>query len=181
MSTTDASRDPAIVPDDKDWTWVLREPCPECGLVTGEVEAAAVGTLVRDSLPRWRQVLDRADVARRRRPDVWSDLEYACHVRDVFSVMHDRLRLMLLEDDARFANWDQDATAVDDDYAGQRPADVAPALTAAGERLAAAVDAVPADAWGRTGQRSNGSTFTVETLLQYLWHDVAHHLVDVDA
>ncbi|MEH3068352.1 MAG: hypothetical protein PGN15_09970 [Aeromicrobium erythreum] len=75
-------------------------------------------------------------------------------MRDVFSVMHDRLRLMLLEDDARFANWDQDATAVDDDYAGQRPADVAPALTAAGERLAAAVDAVPADAWGRTGQRS---------------------------
>ena len=21
----------AIVPDDKDWTWVVQRPCPECG------------------------------------------------------------------------------------------------------------------------------------------------------
>lgn len=178
MSTTETD---AIVPDDKDWTWVLREPCPDCGLVTADVEARAVGTLVRGSLPRWTRVLERPDVAQRPRADVWSPLEYACHVRDVFTIMRERLALMLAEDGARFANWDQDATAVDDDYAGQRPADVAAALTAAGGRFADAVDAVPADAWERTGVRSNGSTFTVGTLLQYCWHDVAHHLVDVDA
>lgn len=171
----------SIVPEDKDWTWVLRERCPECGLVTADVDARAVGSLVRASLPRWQRVLDRADVAQRPRPDTWSPLEYACHVRDVFTTMRGRLELMLAEDGARFANWDQDATAVEDDYAAQRPADVAGRLIDAGERLASAVDAVPDDAWTRTGLRSNGSVFTVETLLQYCWHDVAHHLVDVDA
>ncbi|MHB8274233.1 MAG: hypothetical protein ACYDC9_05635 [Dermatophilaceae bacterium] len=31
----------------------------------------------------------------------------------------------------------------------------------------------------RTGRRSNGSVFTIETLGQYILHDVAHHLHDV--
>ena len=44
------------------------------------------------------------------RPDenTWSVLEYACHVRDVFTLFDHRLGLMLTEDDARFEDWDQD-------------------------------------------------------------------------
>jgi hypothetical protein len=171
----------SIVTDDKDWTWVLREPCPECGLAAAEVDPRDVPALTRESLPRWEAVLRRNDVAERRNPAAWSDLEYACHVRDVFTIMAERLALMLGEPDARFANWDQDATAVEDRYAEQDPADVAPALVGAGEEWASAVEHVPADAWQRVGTRSNGSTFTVHTLVQYCWHDVAHHLVDVDA
>lgn len=178
MSTVDES----IVPDDKDWTWVLQEPCAECGFRAEDVDPRGVADLVRACLPRWQQVLARPDAAARRRPDVWSDLEYACHVRDVLVLFAERLRLMLTADEgeARFANWDQDATAVEQRYAEQDPAVVARELTAAGEHLAAAFDAVPADAWGRVGLRSDGSVFTVETFAQYFWHDVAHHLVDVD-
>ncbi len=42
-----------------------------------------------------------------------------CHVRDVFRIFDTRLALMLAEDDPEFENWDQDATAIQDDYAGQ--------------------------------------------------------------
>ena len=66
----------------------------------------------------------------RPRPDVWSPLEYACHVRDVFRLFDQRLGLMLAEDDPQFANWDQDDTAVDDRYGEQDPAVVAGELAA---------------------------------------------------
>ena len=169
----------SIVPDTKDWTWVLREPCAECGLASADVEPTAVAGLVRESLPRWRAVLARPDAVVRPDPATWSPLEYGCHVRDVLVLFDERLALMLTDDDARFGNWDQDATAVAERYGTQVPAVVADELEAAGERLASAFDAVPADAWGRTGLRSDGSRFTVATFAQYFWHDVAHHLVDV--
>jgi len=45
--------------------------------------------------------------------------------------------------------------------------------------LADAFDAVPDDAWRRTGTRSDGARFTIETFATYLVHDPTHHLWDV--
>ena len=78
---------------------------------------------------------------------VWSPLEYACHVRDVFRICDGRLALMLTEDDPTFANWDQDATAVDDAYGEQDPATVAAELVDAASELADRFDAVIGDQW----------------------------------
>jgi len=50
---------------------------------------------------------------------VWSTQEYGCHVRDVHRIFAERVRLMLTQDEPRFPNWDQDETAVTDDYASQ--------------------------------------------------------------
>ena len=158
---------------------MLRERCLECGLVSADVVVADVAGMVRSSLPRWQAVLARPDALERPAPEVWSPTEYACHVRDVFTIFAERLGLMLGQDDPAFANWDQDVTAIEDDYASQRPADVAPQLVAAGETMADVLDTVRPGDLGRTGRRSNGSAFTVETLAQYFWHDVAHHLHDV--
>lgn len=171
----------SLEPDTKDWTWVLRERCPECGLAAGEVAPAEIGLLVRASLPRWTAALARPDASVRRSPQRWSDLEYACHVRDVFRVFDERLAQMLATDGAAFANWDQDATALEQDYAGQDPRAVATELTEAGERVAARFDAVTEADHARRGIRSNGSEFSVVTLGQYFWHDVHHHLRDVGA
>ena len=175
----------AISPDTKDWTWVLTEACPECGLVASEVRPEDIGERIRADLPRWQAVL--AKPAAEVRPaagigagDIWSPTEYACHVRDVFGLFAERLDLILTEDDPQFANWDQDATAIEDDYAAQQATTVSAELVAAGTKTAAAFDAVAADAWGRTGRRSNGSVFTTATLGQYFLHDVVHHLHDVD-
>ncbi len=170
-----------ITPDTKDWTWVLERPCPECGYVAGSFDPLAVGAAVRSSLPRWRSVLDRPDVRVRPRRDVWSPLEYAAHIRDVFRIFDRRLALMLEQDDPAFENWDQDAAAIADRYSEQEPARVAVELTQAGEAIAARFDTVTADQLGRSGHRSDGADFTVESFARYFFHDVAHHLHDVRA
>ena len=129
----------------------------------------------------WAGVLERPEAARRPAPDVWSPLEYACHVRDVCRVFDGRVTLMLAEDGPRFANWDQDETAVAERYAEQDPAVVGPELREAAATVAARFAGVREDQWDRTGLRSDGSEFTVLTLGQYFLHDLAHHLVDVHA
>lgn len=169
----------AISPDTKDWTWVLREPCPECGFTAGSFPAEQVGQRVRDDLPRWQAVLAGTESEVRPGPDIWSATEYACHVRDVCDLFAVRLDQILTEDDPLFANWDQDETAIENDYASQRAAAVAEELSVAFPRVAAAFDAVPADAWERPGRRSNGSVFTARTLAQYFLHDLVHHLHDI--
>ena len=75
-----------IVPDTKDWTWVLQRPCPECGLDT-------------QAFPR--------------------------------------------------------------------------------ETIAVRFEGVSAGQWQRTGRRSDGAQFTVETFARYFIHDPVHHLYDV--
>jgi hypothetical protein len=171
----------AIEPDTKDWTWVLSQKCPECGLTASEVVPTEIGAQVRADLPRWADVLARPDVRDRPSPDVWSPLEYACHVRDVYVLFAERVELMLDQDDPLFANWDQDETAIEHEYALQDPAVVAEELAAAGDVIARVFDNVADDSWDRTGRRSDGSTFTVATLGQYFMHDIVHHLHDVRA
>jgi hypothetical protein len=168
-----------IVPDSKDWTWTLERPCPECGFDAGSVAAAAIAPTTLASTAPWTAVLERDGVRQRPSPGVWSPLEYACHVRDVCRVFTGRLQLMLAEDAPRFANWDQDETAVTERYGEQDPAVVAAELQQAAAVVADTFASVPADQWGRNGLRSDGSAFTVLTLGQYFLHDLAHHLVDV--
>ncbi len=170
---------PPVPADTKDWTWVLERPCPECGFESAGVTPDRVGPAVRDAVPRYVRVLAREDA--RVRPDAttWSPLEYAAHVRDVFSIFDVRVQSMVEGDDPRFADWDQDATAVEQGYAHQDPAVVARELEIAGDRVAGRFDAIVADLWERPGRRSNGSVFTVRTLGQYFLHDVVHHLHDV--
>lgn len=174
----DASR---IAKDSKDWTWVLERPCPECGADVRRLGPTDVAAAVRASLPQWTTLLERPAEELRRRPDpaTWSPLEYAAHVRDVFGVMHERLRLMLDRQDPPFPDWDQDEAAVEGAYHRQDPAEVAAALDPAGRCFAAVLEAVDAEQHARRGLRGNGSEFTVVTLAQYAWHDIAHHLWDV--
>ena len=128
-----------IVPDDKDWTWVLKRPSD----------------------------------------DRWAPLEYACHVRDVCTLHLARLRLMLLEDDPLYPNWDQDATAVEQRYLEQDPAAVSLQLVRAAGELATAFEGVRGGQWQRPGRRSDGASFTVAGFGRYLVHDPVHHLFDV--
>ncbi|MCQ9164091.1 MULTISPECIES: DinB family protein [unclassified Arthrobacter] len=170
-----------IIPDDKDWTWVLSRPCPECGFNAASVTPATAATTIPALLPRWQQALRRAGVDVRPDDSTWSVLEYAAHVRDVFDVFTGRLELMLANDDPTFPNWDQDRAALDGNYASLDPDDVARELVQNGEDAAAAFAAVAPGQWNRRGLRSNGSEFTVLTLSGYFMHDLIHHLHDVNA
>lgn len=169
-----------IVPDTKNWTWVLQRPCPECGLDVGELSREQIADMLIDVAGEWVTLLaDPRDLRQRPAPSVWSPLEYACHVRDVFRRFDARTQRMLDEDHPLFENWDQDATAVADRYGEQDPATVALELRTAAERFAANLKRLTAAQWERTGRRSDGAVFTVESFARYFIHDPIHHLHDV--
>ena len=169
----------AIVPDDKDWTWVLERPCPECAFSTLDLTGPDVADALRANAATWRPLLDDPRAAQRPRDDQWSAHEYACHVRDVYRLGSYRIGRMLDEDEPALPNWDQDRTAVEDRYAEQAVATVLDELEAAGAALAALLDAVPAGSWHRAGTRSDGARFTVESFARYVLHDPVHHVWDV--
>ncbi len=169
----------SIEPDTKDWTWVLTRACAECGFDAPALTRERIPDAIRDNATLWEVVLGTDDAAVRPSPHVWSPLEYACHVRDVNRLFAERVRQMLDQDAPTFANWDQDQTAIDDDYGSQDPSEVGSAVVAAADEVAAAYAAVRDDQWDRSGMRSNGDRFTVDTLARYHLHDLVHHAHDV--
>ena len=86
---------------------------------------------------------------------------------------------MRSQEDPAFESWNQDDAAIADAYGTQDPAAVSVELTVAAEAAAASFDALGEGDWQRTGRRTNGSMFTMETLGQYFLHDLTHHLHDV--
>ena len=147
---------------------MLERPCPECGF-----DAAAVRPRrgpeprLRATRSAWQAVLADADVAVRPAADVWSPLEYACHVRDVHRVFDERLAA-----DAR-----RGRPAVRElgpgrrprssgGYGEQDPATVAAELVEArrGGRASATPRVDGRRSGTARGRRSNGSVFTVDTL-----------------
>jgi len=168
-----------ISPDTKDWTWVLDRPCPECGTDTSAIDHDEIPALLRENAAAWQEILAGSDARVRPTPTTWSPLEYAAHVRDVCRVYTERLRLMLTQDAPAYPNWNQDETAVADRYDEQDPRRVAAELASAAAELAAEFATVTGDQWRRTGTRSDGAHFTVDTFARYFIHDPIHHLHDV--
>lgn len=173
------------VPDDKNWTWVLERACPDCGYDVSTIPQSELGAQVRANAASWRSVLQRGDIVTRRPPDgpegpVWSALEYGAHVRDVYQLFGERMRKMLKKKNPSFANWDPNVTALKEDYQSQDPGKVAYALARNAGEFADLLDRVADDEWARTGERSDGSHFTVESLAYYALHDPIHHLWDVE-
>jgi DinB superfamily len=169
-----------ITPDTKDWTWVLERVCPECGFDVRSYPKETTGRQIRVNASRWPELLAHSSVRQRPAENVWSGLEYACHVRDVYGLYDRRLVMMLEQDDPLYPNWDQDETAVAERYDEQDPDRVATELVEAANRLAGRFDALSPDEWQRTGTRSDGARFTVETFARYLLHDPVHHVNDVE-
>ncbi len=167
----------AVPPEDRDWTFVITEGCKECGFRPQSPDTT--GARLRATIPAWRRALAAEHARERPAPTVWSPVEYGCHARDTCRLFRQRLALMLTEDNPLFANWDQDATAVEEGYFHQSPAKVALALAGEAEAAAASFDAVRPEQWARPGRRSNGSVFTVATFAVYFLHDIEHHVHDV--
>lgn len=173
------SHEGALEPDTKDWTWVLGRACPECGYYAASIDRNELPHQFRRNAVIWLALLADPAAAERTRHDRWSTLEYACHVHDVHQLFHDRVSLMLAQDAPRFANWDQDQTALDKDYAGQLPSIVGPTLVASAYAVGDLYASVGPLSWRRRGFRSDGSEFTIDSLARYHLHDVVHHLHDV--
>jgi len=170
----------AAEPDEKDWTWVLDDLCPECGFDAATMNRADLPEYTRIVVAAFVAALLPSDATERPAPGVWSPLEYACHVRDICLLFDERLQLMLKQDDPLWANWDQDKAAVESKYWEQDPAIVAKELALAAVAILATFAEVEGDQWERTGRRSDGAEFTVDSFARYFMHDLVHHVYDVD-
>ena len=173
-------------PDTKNWTWVLDRACPECGLDLSSISQDQVPALMRANAAGFREALGRGAIVHERPPVApgasvkWSALEYGAHVRDVYAMAKERISGMMRKKAPTFADWDQNAAAIDGDYRNQDPDKIAYALAATAGKTADLLDKVRGDKWQRVGVRSDGAEFTIASLALYLYHDVHHHLWDVE-
>ncbi len=167
---------------DGDWTWVLERPCDECGYQANALDRNELGPRMRSVGGAWRELLGRGAVVQRLRDDddrTWTPLQYGCHVRDVFKLFEERTRDMLKKrKPPTFKDWDRDVAATTGDYASQDPARVAYDLASNAGKYADLLDRVDGDEWAKEGIRSDGPSFTIDSLARYALHDVEHHLWD---
>ncbi|MPV50530.1 MULTISPECIES: DinB family protein [unclassified Pseudactinotalea] len=179
--TPQHAQGPEVPVDTQDWTWVLSRTCPDCGLTSADFEPVQVADAATRIAAAFEGLLTSgsADLHRRPAPGVWSPIEYAAHVAEVCQVFDRRLGLILIRVDPEFPDWDQNRAAVDGGYGSRAPRAVAEELQHSAHALAVAIHAVPASEYERTGLRSDGTRFTVVTLLQYALHDLVHHWWDV--
>ena len=159
--------------------------CDECGFVYASVSIAEIPNALSAFGPEYQARLSADPVLLRAHPsaDVWSALEYACHVRDVFEVQRARLALALVEDRPGFTAMGRDERVTRDRYNEQVPDEVADQLAHAASTLAADFADLRSEQWARTGIY-NWPTKTERTmtwLARHTIHEGRHHLRDMDA
>src|SRR5690625_4029663 len=87
------------VPDTDDWTWVLTQRCPQCGIEVSTFTASQIPQIAADYVQRFRERLETGtNVTVRPDPATWSVVEYCAHLRDVSDVFRTRVRAMLLRE-----------------------------------------------------------------------------------
>jgi len=172
--------DEAVTPDTKDWTWVLSQRCPECGLDAQGIAPDAIREWAPRYIARFRERLEEDEAASTRPAEgVWAPVEYGAHVRDVCVVFRARVRAMLLHDEPSYPDWDQDEAAISARYLEQSPRAIADELAIAADDFLRDLAELSTVEYDRTGRRSDGYLFTVRSLLQYFFHELVHHWWDV--
>jgi hypothetical protein len=123
-----------------------------------------------------------ATLRRRTQPDVWSPLEYACHVRDVLEVQRDRVLLALVEVEPEFVPMGRDERAIDLRYNEQDAALVRAQLDEAGAALATTLEGLDDAGWDRTGVYNypTSQLRSVEWIGRHTVHELRHHSRDVE-
>ncbi|HEX8771073.1 MAG TPA: DinB family protein [Acidimicrobiales bacterium] len=161
------------------------ERCDECGFEYKSVQAGDAAVALRSFPKRYRAPLTRLlpgeDVSllrTRAEPTVWSALEYAAHVRDVFGAYGNRIQRTLVEDRPVFDAIAPDEMAAERRYNEQDPEVVAGELAATAETLAAILDAVPDEGWDRVGF-ARGEERSVLYTARRAVHEGHHHLLDI--
>jgi hypothetical protein len=157
-------------------------PCEECGFDSERDESRLGSFGDRYSKPLTRFLPDEdPDVILRTRPEpaVWSALEYAAHVRDVFAFYRDRVARALSEDRPQYVPLDPDAVCIERRYNDEDPAETVAGLAAAERELVALLDGLDEAQWARVGIGVDGDERTVRVLARRAEHDAHHHLLDV--
>lgn len=156
--------------------------CDECGFTYDLATDGDAGAAIVAGAGEMATLMDAGGdrVAGRQQPDVWSPLEYACHVRDVLLVQRERVLQARRDDRPAFAPMGRDERVEHDGYADQDPAAVARQL-----RDAAALFANVLDRLGPDRDRTVVYNYPQPTERSLRWvavhtvHEVQHHLLDI--
>ena len=159
------------------------ERCEECGFVYHLDHAGAAIRLVSALAEEMAQLLrtEGADLRGRRQPEVWSPLEYGCHLRDVFLVQRERVLLARRVDRPELTPMGRDERVEHDGYGSQDPGDVARQLSDAGLMFAGVLRQLgPAD-WDRLVlyPYPGPTPRTLAWVAVHTVHEARHHLMDV--
>ncbi len=160
--------------------------CEACGFVDVAVSMADAVAALRGFGRRYRAPLTRflpgedGDALLRARPapEVWSALEYAAHVSEVFAWYDEWVRRSLVEDDPVIDAPTPDEAAEAGAYHERDPGDVVDAIVANAEALAATFEGVPEEAWSRCHVR-RGQPRSVLFTARRAVHEGGHHLLDI--
>jgi hypothetical protein len=160
------------------------DSCEECGFVY-DTPREEIADRLRAFGPRYAAVLHHnTDTAIRAHPlaDVWSILEYVCHMRDVLRVQNERIALALATDEPTFASMRREERVSEERYNEQDPSVVAVELAQAADAIASSLDALTNAGWLRTGvyRYPTQAVRTVEWIGRHTIHEGEHHLLDVD-
>jgi hypothetical protein len=165
---------------------MLSNDCEACGFVDEAVSMDDAVAGLRGFGRRYRAPLTRflpgedgdALLRERPQPGVWSALEYAGHVSEVFRNYDEWVRRSLAEDTPVIEAPTPDEAAEIGRFNEADPVEVADAIAAHAEALAATFDAVPVDAWSR-GHVRRGEERSVLFTARRAVHEGNHHLLDM--
>lgn len=163
--------------------------CEECGFDYDSVPDAEVSDRLVSYGRRYRAPLTRglpgeslSELLRAHpTPGVWSALEYACHMRDVFVVQRERAELTLVEDTPTYQPMGREERVVDDRYNEQDPLAVLDELAANAEECARTFESLTPDQWLRTAIYTypEPAERPLTWLARHTIHEAHHHLLDI--
>jgi hypothetical protein len=159
------------------------ERCTECGFEYDLSTALSAGPAIADGVAALVSLALQpgTDLRARRRPHVWSPLEYLCHLRDVLLVQRERVLLARRVDRPALEPMGRDERVDHDGYGGQDPVDVARQLTDAAHLFANVITRLTPDDWERTViyNYPERAERPLRWVCVHTAHEVQHHLLDV--
>ena len=157
--------------------------CRECGFSYALGRSEIVPWLRSDAQAFIDKLgtFDDAAVRTRPEPEVWSPLEYACHVRDMLAVQTERVVIAQREVDPVFVPMGRDERVVENRYNEQDPQLVSAQLADAAETFASLLDGLDAAGWERTGTYNypEPALRAVEWIAIHTTHELLHHRGDL--
>ncbi|BBY12881.1 methyltransferase type 12 [Mycobacterium marseillense] len=161
----------------------MTEPCAGCNFIYDLRRAAAAGEDLQALTAEAVVLLSNNDIDVRSRshPDVWSPLEYACHLRDVLLVQRERVLAARRTSGSDCASMGREERAEHDGYNEQDPADVARQLADAAALFSNVLARLSGDDWDRTVIYHYPETHerSLRWVAVHTVHELQHHLLDI--
>lgn len=160
------------------------ERCEECGYAYDLAAATRAGHEIEVGVAELAELLATTSartLAQRTAPQLWSPLEYACHVRDVLLTQRERVLLARRANVLSAVPMGRDERVAHEGYAEQDPIEVAEDLTVAARMLANVLRRLDTADWElrliyNWPQRTER---TLRWVAANTLHDVRHHLQDI--